>query len=69
MKKDYIVEYTRKSTLKQCADVFPTKSAAFKMTRDPSVIWERVIECWDNGGGRIIIENPEAENEISRYAF
>lgn len=60
MKLYYEVEYIRKSNLKSCADVFPTKAAAFKLTRDPSIIWERVLEVWPNGGRRIIVENPDA---------
>ena len=57
MKNAYIVEYTRKSTGKSCADIFPTKAAAFKLTRDPSIVWERVIEVLPNGSEKIIVEN------------
>lgn len=57
MKNNYIVEYTRNSTGKSCADIFPTKAAAFKFTRDPAITWERVIEIKPNGSEKIIIEN------------
>lgn len=69
MKIYYEVEYTRKSNLKPCADVFPTKSAAFRLTRDPSIIWERVLEILPNGAGRIILENPDAERLIFEKSF
>ena len=57
MKNNYIVEYIRNSTGKSCADIFPTKAAAFKFTRDPSITCERVIEIYPNGNEKIIIEN------------
>ena len=57
MKINYIVEYTRNSTGKSCADIFPTKAAAFKFTRDPSITCERVIELYPNGKEKIIVEN------------
>lgn len=57
MKNNYIVEYTRNSTGKSYADIFPTKAAAFKLTRDPAITWERVIEIKPNGSEKIIIEN------------
>lgn len=57
MKSTYIVEYTRNATGKSCADIFPTRAAAFKFTRDPSITWERVIELLPNGHEKIIVEN------------
>lgn len=56
MKPYYIVEYIRNG--KNCADIFPTQQAAFKLTRDKSIIWQRVLKQDKNGRESVIVENP-----------